>query len=196
MSRFLFQCPMFSTETPRPTLKDKQITQIANRQPPFSYLTSYIHIKNTLSHIVDTTNPKNSTSSFVTYYITHIYPCQIWGFNDGDYEEYYLLGCDAVWLLLYRRFGRTCDLHFFHPYNGGNCSSEISILIEVALRHIPENDIYYVHSVLRHSIICCRGYPNSNGSHAYKSSLYVKQVSVIAQRSTMFARHTGESRTA
>jgi hypothetical protein len=25
--------------------------------------------------------------------------CKIWGFHGGDYEEWYLLGCDAVTLL-------------------------------------------------------------------------------------------------
>jgi hypothetical protein len=26
-------------------------------------------------------------------------PCMIWGFHSGDYEEWCLLGCYAVWLL-------------------------------------------------------------------------------------------------
>jgi hypothetical protein len=25
--------------------------------------------------------------------------CKIWGFHDGDYDDYHLLGDDAVWLL-------------------------------------------------------------------------------------------------
>jgi hypothetical protein len=25
--------------------------------------------------------------------------CKIWGFHGGDYEEWFLLGCYAVWLL-------------------------------------------------------------------------------------------------
>jgi hypothetical protein len=28
-----------------------------------------------------------------------IIPCKIWGFHGGDYEEWCLLGCYAVWLL-------------------------------------------------------------------------------------------------
>jgi hypothetical protein len=27
------------------------------------------------------------------------YRCKIWGFHGGDYEEWCLLGCYAVWLL-------------------------------------------------------------------------------------------------
>jgi hypothetical protein len=27
--------------------------------------------------------------------------CKIWGFHGGDYEEWCLLGCYAVWLLYY-----------------------------------------------------------------------------------------------
>jgi hypothetical protein len=26
-------------------------------------------------------------------------PCKIWGFHGGDYDDYHLLGDDAVWLL-------------------------------------------------------------------------------------------------
>jgi hypothetical protein len=27
------------------------------------------------------------------------FPCKIWGFHGGDYEEWCLLGCYVVWLL-------------------------------------------------------------------------------------------------
>jgi hypothetical protein len=30
---------------------------------------------------------------------THLTQCKIWGFHGGDYEEWCLLGCYAVWLL-------------------------------------------------------------------------------------------------
>jgi hypothetical protein len=31
--------------------------------------------------------------------IHHLQNCKIWGFHGGDYEEWCLLGCYAVWLL-------------------------------------------------------------------------------------------------
>jgi hypothetical protein len=33
--------------------------------------------------------------------------CKIWGFNGGDYEEFRLLGCDAVWFLWEPTFRRN-----------------------------------------------------------------------------------------
>jgi hypothetical protein len=30
---------------------------------------------------------------------TYLLSCKIWGFHGGDYEEWCLLGCYAVWLL-------------------------------------------------------------------------------------------------
>jgi hypothetical protein len=36
-----------------------------------------------------------------------VYMYKIWGFHDGDYEEWRLLGCYAAWLCMSRRFGGT-----------------------------------------------------------------------------------------
>jgi hypothetical protein len=40
-----------------------------------------------------------STERSVSSYINSIPVCKIWGFQGGDYEEWHLLGCYAMWLL-------------------------------------------------------------------------------------------------
>jgi hypothetical protein len=36
---------------------------------------------------------------FLASYLKEIWDKKIWGFHGGDYEEWCLLGCYAVWLL-------------------------------------------------------------------------------------------------
>jgi hypothetical protein len=50
--------------------------------------------------------------------------CKTCGFNGGDYEEWRLLGCSAVWLAL--------------------SSSERSVLTRATRRNIPEDTILFI----------------------------------------------------
>jgi hypothetical protein len=49
------------------------------------HITEYVKFKKICYFIVDTE--------------FNLFLCKVWGFNGGDYEEWRLLGCYAVWLL-------------------------------------------------------------------------------------------------
>jgi hypothetical protein len=61
---------------------------------------------------------------YVWMYVNHLWLRKIWGFHGGDYEEWCLLGCYAVWLLKEA------------PY-----SSETSVLTRATRRNNPEDTI-------------------------------------------------------
>jgi hypothetical protein len=79
--------------------------------------------------------------------------CRIWGIHSGGYEEYHLLGYDAV-LSYNRRFGAelppACWLVFAEIISStlkmeAICSSERSVVTQqTTRRHIPEDDTLQV----------------------------------------------------
>jgi hypothetical protein len=82
-----------------------------------------------------------------THYISATEPnllmlCKIWGFHGGDYEEWSLLECDAVWLLSKLQLLVTANVpSSLILITGAASSSQTSFLTRSARSHITEDSI-------------------------------------------------------
>jgi hypothetical protein len=76
-----------------------------------------------LSHSSLNSWPKvNLDLDLLSSTMNNSFPCKIWGFHGGDYDDYHLLGDDSIiGVAVYTRsYHSLCACLYLHPEDGGD----------------------------------------------------------------------------